>query len=55
MAAKANAGDLFAQTKLKQLGIHASEYSWAGTDFDAIIDNNGSIEQLYSQLKSLAQ
>lgn len=55
MAAKANAGDLFAQTKIKQLGIHASEYSWAGTDFDAIIDNNGSIEQLYSQLKSLAQ
>jgi hypothetical protein len=55
MAAKANAGDLFAQTKIKQLGIHASEYSWAGTDFDAIIDNNGSIEQLYSQLKNLAQ
>lgn len=33
--------------------IHASEYSWAGTDFDLIIDNNGSIEDLYSQLKNL--
>ena len=55
MAAKANAGDLFAQTKIKQLGIHASEYSWAGTEFDAVIDNNGSIEQLYNQLKNLAQ
>jgi hypothetical protein len=55
MAANANAGDLLAQTKLKELGIHASEYSWAGTEFDAIIDNNGSIEQLYTQLKNLAQ
>ena len=55
MAAKANAGDLYAQTKLKELGVHASETSWVGTDFDAILDNNGSIEQLYNQLKSLIQ
>jgi hypothetical protein len=34
-------------------GIHASEYSWASTDFDFIIDNNGSIEDLYSDLKNL--
>jgi len=33
--------------------IHASEYSWAQTDFDFIIDNNGSIEDLYSDLKNL--
>jgi len=33
--------------------IHASEYSWAGTDFDLIIDNNGSVEDLYDQLKNL--
>jgi hypothetical protein len=33
--------------------IHASEYSWAPTNFDAIIDNNGSIEELYAELKSL--
>jgi hypothetical protein len=55
MAAKANAGDVVAQTKLNELGIHASETSWVGTDFDAILDNNGSIEQLYNQLKSLVQ
>jgi hypothetical protein len=33
--------------------VHASEYSWASTDFDFVIDNNGSIEDLYSQLKNL--
>jgi hypothetical protein len=33
--------------------VHASEYSWAATDFDFIVDNNGSIEDLYAQLKNL--
>jgi len=33
--------------------IHASEYSWAATDFDITIDNDGSIEDLYRELKNL--
>jgi hypothetical protein len=33
--------------------VHASEYSWANTEFDMIIDNNGSIEDLYKELKNL--
>lgn len=33
--------------------IHASEYSWASTQFDSIIDNNGTVEELYAQLKNL--
>ena len=33
--------------------IHASEYSWASTQFDAIIENNSSIEDLYLELKNL--
>lgn len=33
--------------------VHASEYSWAHTEFDFIIDNNGSIEDLYNQIKNL--
>jgi hypothetical protein len=31
--------------------IHASETAWVGTEFDAIIDNNGSIDELYQQAK----
>lgn len=33
--------------------IHASEYSWAATEFDVIVENNGTILDLYTQLKNL--
>jgi hypothetical protein len=32
--------------------IHHSEWAWVGTDFDHVIDNNGSIEDLYAQIKN---
>ena len=53
IAIRANRGDTKALSWLEQEGIHASEYSWAGTTFDVIVDNNGSIDHLYSQLKNL--
>ena len=40
--------------KLEQLGIHASETAWVGTRFDAVLDNNGTLEDLYQQVKQLA-
>jgi hypothetical protein len=55
IAAQANKGSANAQNWLVEQKIHASEYSWAGTDFDVTIDNNKSIEHLYNQLKSLVQ
>lgn len=55
MAGKANNGDIVAAQKLKQLGVHASETAWVGTEFDAIINNNGSIDDLYKQLASVVQ
>ena len=36
-------------------GVHASEYSWAGTKFDRIIDNNESLDMLYNQIRDLVQ
>ena len=39
--------------KYEYPGIHASEWAWIGTEFDAEIDNNGTIEELYAQIKSL--
>lgn len=54
IAEQANRGDTKAIAWLKSEGVHASEYSWAGTIFDAIIDNNSSIDSLYGQLKNLA-
>jgi hypothetical protein len=39
--------------KLERLKIHASETSWVGTKFDYILDNNGSIQDLYDQLQTM--
>jgi hypothetical protein len=53
MAQNANRGDIVAQTKLTQLGVHASETAWIGTEFDTVIDNNGTIDELYATVKNL--
>jgi hypothetical protein len=55
IAAKANRGDTKAQQWLKNEDIHASETSWAGTDFDLIIANDGMIDDLYQQLNGLLE
>ena len=38
---------------LQAQGVHVSETAWVGTEFDAVIDNNGTIEDLYNQVKNL--
>jgi len=48
-----NATWSLSKNKLEKLGIHASETSWIGTDFDAVIDNNSTLDHLYSQLNYL--
>jgi len=55
VAVRANAGDAMFIEKLKTLGVHPSETAWAGTKFDAEIDNNETIDDLYTQLKNLVQ
>lgn len=39
--------------KLTKLGIHASEYSSVGLDYDFIIDNNSTIDDLHKKIKSI--
>jgi hypothetical protein len=41
--------------KLQRLGIHASETAWVGTEFDVVLDNNSTLDDLYRQVKRLAQ
>ena len=48
-----NASWSISKVKLEKLGIHASETSWVGTDFDAVLDNNGTLDDLYQQIKRL--
>jgi hypothetical protein len=53
IAISANQGQNYAIQQLKQMKIHASETSWIGTEFDFVIDNDGSINDLYRQTESL--
>jgi len=41
--------------RLEKTGIHASETAWVGTKFDAVLDNNGSIDDLFAQVKNLVE
>jgi hypothetical protein len=40
---------------LEKLKIHASETAWVGTKFDAVLDNNGTLDELFSQVQQLMQ
>jgi hypothetical protein len=52
-AIDANRGSNVAINELKMRKIHASETAWVGTEFDLILDNNGTIDDLYNQAKDL--
>jgi hypothetical protein len=39
--------------RLEQSGVHASETAWVGTAFDVVLDNNGTLDDLYQQVKQL--
>lgn len=36
---------------MERAGVHASETAWIGTEFDYVLDNNGTIDDLFSQVK----
>jgi hypothetical protein len=39
--------------RLRKFNIHASETSWVGTNFEAVFDNNGSLDDLFEQVESI--
>jgi hypothetical protein len=43
------------KTQLEIYKIHASETAWIGTEFDAILDNNSTMDHLYQQVTGLVQ
>jgi hypothetical protein len=60
IAAAVNAGAKhigwsIAKSELIKYNIHASETAWIGTEFDAVVDNNSSMDHLYEQIKHLVQ
>jgi len=53
VAKYANQGlDMFKE-KLESYGVHASETAWVGSSFNAVLDNNGSMDELYAQIEQL--
>ncbi len=50
---KGNMSWLISTDRLKKLNIHASETAWVGTEFDAVLENNGSIDDLYNKIRDL--
>ena len=53
IAERASQGVEWAAQALLAVGVHASETAWIGTEFDAVLDNNGSMDQLYQQVNDL--
>lgn len=49
---RSNMSWLISKTRLESLGIHASETSWVGGDIDAVISNDGTIDELFSAIRS---
>jgi len=54
-ALQANAGSNVAINEMKIRKVHASEWAWIGSDFDAILDNNGTIDMLFNETKKLLE
>jgi hypothetical protein len=58
-AVSANAGEKnnmnwsISKYNLEKASIHASETAWVGTKFDYVLDNNGTIDDLFAQVKDL--
>lgn len=57
-AVSMNKGDVqnmtwaLSKEKIKNLGIHASETAWVGGKIDVVIENNGTIDDLYQAIRN---
>lgn len=52
-AVSANQGNNIGINAMKLRKIHASEWAWLGSEFDHVIDNNGTIDDLFKQAQGL--
>ena len=43
------------RAKLERLKVHASESSWVGTKFNAVVDNNSTMDHLFLQISDLVR
>ena len=43
------------KARLERLQVHASESSWVGTKFNAVVDNNSTMDHLFLQINDLVR
>jgi hypothetical protein len=55
LALQHNQGSEQANIQLMNLKIHASETAWVGTDFDYVLDNNSTLDSLFTQVETVVQ
>ena len=55
LAEDANAGFSSAQIGMRDKGIHQSEWDWIGSDFDYVIENDGTIDDLGNKVNQVLQ
>lgn len=54
-AKKANDGEMWAINAMTELGVHSSEWSWLNTDFDAVLENDSGLDDLYAEVRSVLE
>jgi hypothetical protein len=52
-AGRSNMSWLISKSRIEKLGIHASETAWVGGEIDHVVSNDGSIDDLFTQLRNL--
>ena len=50
-----NITQALSKRELDNRGIHTSETAWVGTNFDSVLDNNNTLDNLYNQIEILVQ
>lgn len=55
LAEDANQGFYSAKLHMEELGIHQSEWDWVGSEFNYIIENDGTVDDLGNRVKSILQ
>ena len=48
-------GDVEAQLKMNDSGVHVSEWAWLNEEVDAVIENDGTLEDLWGKIDCLTQ
>tara|TARA_B110000977_G_scaffold50802_1_gene69010 strand:- start:124 stop:498 length:375 start_codon:yes stop_codon:yes gene_type:complete len=43
----------YVEGNIMPTGVHSSEYAWAKSEFDHVIKNDGTLEELYQQVDDL--